>query len=157
MKAWPDRPRVEATMLNPALFAALIAVAARDYEAHAGEAMMWPIGFLLPPLVLHRPTRDALPASTRTHFSTWVRREPLIRAGFPARAADLTALTREGLRAGLRAGVLTIDDGRLTGTLTTPTAGGELGEILKAAALVGRWLAKLDQPSTAFALLGVRP
>lgn len=144
-------------MLNPALFATLIAVAARDYEANAGEAMIWPLGFLLPPLVLHRPTRDSLPTSTRTHFSTWVRREPLIRAGFPARAADLTALTREGLRVGLRAGVLTIDGGRLAGRLTTGTADGELAEILKVAALVGRWLAKLDQPSTAFALLGVRP
>lgn len=157
MKPWADRPRVEATMLNPALFATLIAVAARDYEANAGEAMIWPLGFLLPPLVLHRPTRDSLPTSTRTHFSTWVRREPLIRAGFPARAADLTALTREGLRVGLRAGVLTIDGGRLAGRLTTGTADGELAEILKVAALVGRWLAKLDQPSTAFALLGVRP
>ena len=157
MKAWPDRPRVEATMLNPALFAALISVAAHDYQANADEAMIWPLGFLLPPLVLHRPTRDTLPTSTRTHFSTWVRREPLIRAGFPARAAALTALTREGLRAGLRAGVLAIDGGRLSGTLTARPAEGELGEMMKAAALVGRWLAKLDQPSTAFALLGVRP
>jgi hypothetical protein len=157
MKAWPDRPRVEATMLNPALFAALISVAARDYEANAGKAMIWPLGFLFPPLVLHRPTREALPSSTRTHFSTWVRREPLIRAGFPRRAADLTVLTREGVRTGLRTGVLTMDEGRLAGTLTFRQADGELGEILKAAALVGRWLAKLDQPSTAFALLGVRP
>jgi hypothetical protein len=69
----------------------------------------------------------------------------------------MTPLTREGLRLGLRCEVLTIEEGRLRGTIAVPKLGGELRNLMKAAALLGRWLTKLEEPSTAFALLGVRP
>lgn len=156
MTAWTERPRVEATLLNPALLAVLLAAAAKDYETQEA-GMPWPLAFLVPPLVLHRPTRDALPRNTRTHLSTWIRREPLLRAGFPARAAAMVPLTREGLRFGLRAGVLARDGASLTGRLDTEARAGELRQLISRAALVGRWLAKTDQPSTVFALLGVAP
>lgn len=163
MIPWIERPRLEATLLNPALFAAVLSVAAHEYEARGdvvrGDGpMIWPLGFLVPPLVLHRPTREALPATIATHLPTWIRRQPLIRAAFPERARQLSPLTREGLRTGVRHGVLVLDDGRLRGTLPVPTdATGDLRDVLKSASLVGRWLTKLDQPSSAFALLGVRP
>ena len=157
MRAWTDRPQVEAAMLNPALFAAILSVGARGFEGRAGEPPVWLSGFLIPPLTLHRPTREALPKTVATHLASWVTREPLVRAGFPQLAKQLTPLTMEGLRVGLRAGILTFEDGRLRGTLGTPSAEGDLRDILRAADLVGRWLTKLDQPSSAFALLGVRP
>ena len=156
MTAWAERPRVEATLLNPALLAVLLAAAARDYETQATR-MPWPLAFLIPPLVLHRPTREALPRDTRTHLSTWIRRQPLLRAGFPDRAAAMVPLTREGIRFGLRAGVLARDGASLTGHLDTEPPEGELRQLVRRAALVGRWLAKTDQPSTIFALLGVAP
>ena len=91
MKRWADRSRVEASLLNPALIALLMAEAAKEYERQAGP-MTWPLTFLVPPLVLHRPTRDALPRDTRTHLSTWIARQPVIRAGFPDRAAAMAPL-----------------------------------------------------------------
>jgi ABC-three component (ABC-3C) system Middle Component 3 len=156
MSQWTERPRLEATMLNPALLAVLLAAAAQDYEK-AKERMPWPLGFLVLPLVLHRPTRSALPRNTRTHLSTWIGRNPLLRAGFPARAATMVPLTRGGIRFGLRAGVLDIDGQTLGGDVTSDRAAGELGQLMRTAALTGRWLATVDQPSTAFALLGVAP
>lgn len=156
MTAWTERPRVEATLLNPALLAVLLAAAARDYQTEAAR-MPWPLAFLIPPLVLHRPTRDALPRDTRTHLSTWIRRKPLLRAGFPDRAAAMVPLTREGIRLGLRAGVLAREGSDLIGHLDAEPPSGELRQLVRRAALVGRWLAKTDQPSTVFALLGVAP
>jgi hypothetical protein len=156
MSAWTERPRVEATLLNPALIAVLLAAAARDYDSPSAR-MPWPLAFLVPPLVLHRPTRDALPRDTRTHLSTWIRRQPLLRAGFPARAAAMVPLTREGLRFGLRAGVLARDGASLIGHLDAEAPAGELRQLVQRAGLVGRWMAKTDQPSTVFALLGVAP
>jgi hypothetical protein len=153
--AWTARPRIEATLLNPALLAVLLAGAARDYDEEAG--MPWPLAFLVIPVVLHRPTRNALPRDTRTHLSTWLRREPLLRAGFPERAAAMVPRTREGLRFGLRAGILTVDGANVVGNLTDEPALGELRQLVRAARLLGRWLAKSDQPSTPFALLGVAP
>lgn len=156
MTAWAERPRVEATLLNPALLAVLLAAAARDYETPETR-MPWPLAFLTLPLVLHRPTRAVLPRSTRTHLSTWIRAQPILRAGFPARATAMVPLTREGIRFGLRAGVLTRDGATLIGHLDAEPEAGELRQLIRSAALVGRWLAKTDQPSTAFALFGVAP
>lgn len=156
MTSWTERPRAEATLLNPALVAVLLAEAARNYDSENG-GMPWPLLFLIPPLVLHRPTRDALPRDTRTHFSAWVRRYPLLRAGFPGRAAAMVPITREGIRLGMRSGVLSAENGNLRGHIESEPPPGELKGLMKRAALVGRWLSKTDQPSTVFALLGVAP
>jgi len=156
MKRWAERSRIEATLLNPALIALLISEAAREYEREAGP-MSWPLTFLVPPLVLHRPTRDALPRDTRTHLSTWISREPLLRAGFPERAAAMTPLAREALRFGLRHGLLEVLEGNVRGLPSRTPPRGELRLLVSKAGLVGRWLAKTDQPSTVFALLGVGP
>jgi hypothetical protein len=157
MNAWTDRPQVAAALLNPALIATLESVAAHEYDRAGTQAMSWPLAFLVAPLVLHRPTRQALPRDTRTHLATWVSRNSLLRAGFPARARSLTPVVREGLRFGLRHGVLSAESGFIRGSLRPDTAEGQLGELLRAAGLVGRWLAKTNQPSTAFALLGIAP
>jgi len=157
MSAWTDRPQVAATLLNPALIATLESVAAHEYERTARQAMSWPLAFLVVPLVLHRPTRQALPRDTRTHLVTWVSRNPLLRAGFPARAKSLAPIVREGLRFGLRHGVLSAENGLIRGSLRPDTSQGQLAELLRTAGLVGRWLAKTTEPSTAFALLGIGP
>jgi hypothetical protein len=157
MKRWTERPKIEATLLNPALFASLLSVAARGYESRSEIQLTWPLAFLVPPLVLHGPTRDALPNRISTHLPTWVAREPVIRAGFPGRAQRLAPLTREGLRLGIRTGVLQLEGGHLRGTIAVPEDEGDLHEVLKSAHFVGRWLTKLHQQSSAFALLGVRP
>lgn len=156
MTAWLERPRVEATLLNPALVAVLLAAAARDYGSSEG-GMPWPLAFLISPLVLHRPTRDALPRNTRTHLSTWIRRHPVLRAGFPHRAVAMVPISREGIRLGMHAGVLRREGGSLVGRLDREAEAGELQQLIRRAALVGRWLAKTDQPSTVFALFGVAP
>jgi hypothetical protein len=156
MKRWTERSRVEATLLNPALIALLISEAAQEYERQA-EPMSWPLAFLIPPLVLHRPTRDALPRDTRTHLSTWISRQPVLRAGFPDRAAAMVPLARESLRFGLRNGVLEASGGKVRGLTIRTAPPGDLRILVGKAGLVGRWLARTDQPSTVFALFGVRP
>jgi hypothetical protein len=154
--AWQNRPQVSAAYLNPALVAAVLAAAAAGYRAERQRAMVWPLAFVVAPLVLHRSTRQALPRSTATHLASWVSRNAVLRAGLPVRARALVSTVREGLRFGLRYGVLTIESGRLDGTVQRGRDP-ELRQLLRSAQLVGRWLAKVDQPATAFAILGVEP
>lgn len=149
-------------MLNPALLAAVTAAAASEYERAGGEPMPWPLAYLVAPLVLHRGTRDALPKTTRTHLGNWVSQNPVIHAGIPARAQSLAEPVREGLRFGLTHGILQVDArGRLTGDLASPAkkaaVPGEVDQIIAKSGLVGKWFAKIDQPATAFAVLGVAP
>lgn len=157
MSDWLLRPRVEASLLNPALIGLSIAHAATGYRRDAQATMPWPMVFLIPPIVLHRPTRDELPANTRTHFATWVTHHPQLVAGFPRRALVMAEPTREGVRLALRTRQLTIVDARVASSQLAHPPAGELRQLLRTATLVGRWFARLDQPSTAFALLGVAP
>ena len=162
MTAWRFRSRAQAAMLNPALLAVVTAAAASEYQRAGREPMPWPLAYLVAPLVLHRGTREALPRTTRTHLGNWVSQNPVIHAGLPARAQSLAEPVREGLRFGIAHGVLQVDEqGRLTGELATPeakvAAPREVDQIIARAGLVGKWFAKIDQPATAFAVLGVAP
>jgi hypothetical protein len=156
--SWTERPQASAAFLNPALIAAVTATAASDYErAASGRLMPWPMAFVVAPLILHRPTRRALPTSTRTHLPNWVAEHPALVAGLTVRSTSLAPAIREGLRFGLRHQMLTIEQGCLKGRISKSRPQGELSDIIKAASLIGRWTAKSDNPSTVFALLGVRP
>lgn len=159
MASWQQRSGAAAVFLNPALLAAVQAASAAAYERESGgELMVWPLVTLAPPLVLHGPTRRALPAAVSTHLSSWVARNPVLVAGLPQRVASLAPAVQEGLRFGLRHGLLELQEGRVRGTLRgAPRLEGELGELVRKAQLVGRWTARTEQPSTVFALLGVRP
>lgn len=160
MTTWRSRSRAQAAMLNPALLAAITAAAASEYERADGEPMPWPLAFLVAPLVLHRGTREALPRTTATHLANWVSQNPVTHAGIPFRAQSLADAVREGLRFGLAHGVLHVDgSGGLTGALTTgpPRPTGEVDQMIAKAGFVGKWLTKIDQPATAFAVLGVAP
>ncbi|GHC34466.1 three component ABC system middle component [Streptomyces rochei] len=161
MTAWSDRSPISAVMLNPALMAAVLASAAQGHEKETGQPMPWVLGFVAAPMVLHQPTRNALPASTRTHLGAWIGKNPVLRAGFPARAQTLAEPVKEGTRFGLAHHTLTLEpDGCLRATYRRPRGfktPEELDQMLRKANLVGRWLAKSDSPATVFAVLGVTP
>lgn len=148
-------------MLNPALFAALTASATERYEAADQAAMPASLAFLVAPLVLHRATREALPTRINSHWARWTSSNPILVAGFPARAAELAGPVRDGLRFGLRHNTLVLTgSGGLTGGLPRDarvSGEGDVAEIVRRAGFVGRWLTRLDRPATAFALLGVTP
>ena len=157
MIAWSERSRLVAHFLNPALIAGVIVVCASDYQRARSEPMPWVLSFLVAPLVLHGPSRRALPRDTRTHLSTWVSRNQLAVVGFPDRARELVPDVRAGIRYGIRCGSLTLSDQRLYAEQVAAPGAGPLGELLRAGAFAGRWLAKIDKPATAYALFGVSP
>ncbi|WP_328974113.1 three component ABC system middle component [Streptomyces canus] len=157
MPSRAQQPQAFAAFLNPAMVGAVQAVMAQEYELKRGRAMVWPLAMVLPVLVLHRSTREALPSSIRTHLPTWAGRNPALLAGFGARVDSTLPVLREGLRFALRHGLIRLETGALHAVpFSTRRAEGELQELLKAARLVGKWTATIDQPSTLLALLGVR-
>lgn len=125
--------------------------------------MPWVYAFIIAPLVLHRGTRESLPKNIRANLNTWVAEHPVEHAGFARRAVSLRDAVQEGIRFGLRGGLLTIDqDGRLTALLAsgkghTLAKDSEVQQIVARAGFVGRWLTKIDQPATVFVVLGVAP
>lgn len=149
-------------MLNPALIAALTAAAIEGHERESKQALPGAMPFLITPLVLHRDTRNALPTRISTHWARWVSGHALLQAGFALRAISLVEPVRDGLRFGLNQGSLQLtEDGAFIGGLAARArlseTTGDVADIIRSAAFVGRWLTRLDRPATAFALLGVAP
>lgn len=163
MTAWSERSRTQAVMLNPALLATITANAAFQFREQSEQAMPWPYAFLVAPFVLHRGTREALPRNTRTNLIAWVSDHPVEHAGFARRAVSLRDSVQEGIRFGLRHRVLEVtSDGSLIGSLATGRGhslqkDSEVQRIVARAGFVGKWLTKVEQPATAFVVLGVAP
>ncbi|WP_445263216.1 three component ABC system middle component [Pseudokineococcus sp. 5B2Z-1] len=154
---WSPNTSLSADLLNPSLLAVLLGETATGYAA-GRDPMAWPLAFAAAPLVLHGPTRRALPKRSSQHLAAWARAHPDLLIGLPDRARSLAPPVRAGLRTALRTGLVTVDDGRLApGPARLRRGDGALRELQLAAALVGRWLARSEQPSTVFALLGLRP
>jgi hypothetical protein len=149
-------------MFNPALIAVIIAAAANQYESASTFAMPWPMSYLVPAMVLHEPTRQVLPRTSRTSLPKWVGDQVVLMAGFPARAGHLAPNVREGLRFGLREQMfdLTLRETALqcskppkTGR-NTPS---DLAAIVRGAGMLGRIFAHTGDAATVFAALRVRP
>jgi hypothetical protein len=161
LPAWPDRSPVPAAMFNPALVATVIATAAHHHELTSGLAMQWTASFLVCPMVLHGPTRNALPPQGRSKLAKWVAEHETLMAGFAPRASRMVPSVLEGLRFGLREGAMATGPG---GTLTADRAPsvnaktpGDLAAIVRGSALLGRVFANTGDAGAIFLTLRVRP
>ena len=148
-------------MLNPALLAVVTGHAAAEYRKASDTDMPWILSFVVAPMVLHRGTREALPASRRTYLATWLSRHPTLHAGLPQRARGLVEPVRRGIRFGLEHDIIRLDGDRLRSNLPKRPRGfhapDELKEIVQKAGFVGRWFAGIDSAATVLAVLGVAP
>lgn len=88
-------------LFNPAFCAALIARAAQGHRQDRKAPLPLVYAYLVAPLSLHPPTRDALPR-VNARLSIWANEHPLLRAEWRRRAPQLTSTTRAALRFGLR-------------------------------------------------------
>ena len=149
-------------LFNPAFTSLLIhsAIVSHDRESAAG--MAWPVSFLVLPLVMHESTRLAFPRTVRKTFVAWIHENPDVRSAFAPRAQALTGVTRQALRNLLRQSLIEVSgarfraSGRRVRSATQPVHGQEVVQCVRAATLVGRWMATVE-PVTAMGLLGVRP
>ncbi len=160
MRAWVERSVEQAALFNPAFITLVLASASRGARDDGG--LPWPLAFVVGPLALHRPTREALPGTTATSLPVWLERNPHARVGLPQRASDLAHLTREALRLGLAAGALELASDRLrAGAPRRRTKAvrrsPEVDECFKRAEFLGRWFAGSGDVATIFGHLGLRP
>lgn len=162
LPAWQERSAVPAAMFNPSLIALVLAAAANQHESASGFPMPWPLSFLVPPMVLHEPTREALPRTSKTSLPKWAADNIVLTTGFPARARHLVPYVREGVRFGLREQMLSM---ALQGTAlqcaklprTTAKSPGDLAVIVRGAGMLGRIFARTGDAATVFAALRVQP
>lgn len=159
MRPWSQRPLEEVGLLNPAFLAVLVNEAATGHHDEGGTALPFPLAFLAVPVVIHEPTRAALPYTVRTSVDTWLQRQPAARVTIPPLAAELVPWIREAIRFGMRRGALGVEHGGVTltslGRRPPRSSTQDLDLCRDRARHVGRWFARAGDPHTTLALWGL--
>lgn len=158
LKTWRSRAAEEAFLLNPAFCGRLLWLTLSEAgdDGLPFELMFFPL-----PLVLHKPTRERLPAAIRTSIGGWVTQNESVKIGFAERCQSLAPVTREALLFLAGARTIAFENsrvraaGKLRATLKTDSV--EVRECCLKARFVGRWFAHAGTTATIFTLFGVRP
>jgi hypothetical protein len=163
MQSWSKRPTEIAHLLNPAFCALVLSQAVRGYTEDAEVGMPFPFVFLVLPIVLHKPTRDTLPASVLTKMHPWLEQHQQAQVGFADRCATIVDFARESLLYALSRNLLKFAGGaRLESSgarIRRPAwpEDSETVECLEKARFVGRWFARAGQTTAVYTMWGVRP
>lgn len=162
MIPWNKRPPEVAILLNPAFCSLIIRAFCSGFKAVADSAPSIVLTPLVLPLVLHSPTRSAMPATTRTKFTVWVMENDAVRVNVGARIERLMPYTQEAMVFGIHHGVINIEH-----DLITPVAlpnkkfsfpkGTDAADCINASERLGKLLAGVDSAKTIYSLLGIRP
>ena len=120
--------------------------------------------FLVLPLTLHTPTREALPGRANTAFAGWVANHAELLVELPDRTRRLRPVSREALLFGVRQQVLALEGGgvlpgarlvRRRGHLAVSTD--EIATVIRAAGLLGRWFGAQSTETSILQGMGVAP
>lgn len=157
-------PTEELSLFNPAFVAVLEHAVIVGYASrNKNRAIPLALLYLAIPLVLHGPTRRALPTTVASQMAVWTQSHPEFLAGLPDRVRALRTYVNNGILLGLSHGVLLRSDlGQLTtGALKRRPRGfritREVEECISKANFVGRWLGTQSDDLTALAFWGLRP
>lgn len=156
------RPFEEEALFNPAFLALIVNRATKEHEQRGNLGMPVVLAYVVPPLALHRATREGLPGVVTAQMGEWIRANPLLIANLADRARALRSLVSSGICLGLRHEVLISDGNRLTaGQLRRRSRGfpesDDAADCLATAGFLGRWFAEQPDPVTTLALWGLRP
>lgn len=165
MKFWHERPKEEAHLLNPAFCCVTISAFVRGYTSVKSEGVPFPLIFMALPIVLHKPTRELLPPSTRTSMAAWLLENPSARVLFYERVLSLKPHTKEALLFGLFHNWIVTRSGGLFQTTKTEAdinkairkLTNEARECVMRARFLGKWFASAGAAQTVMSFWGVRP
>lgn len=159
-----ERPVEEARILNPAFCSELVGRTVAEYHRRRQSALGLVTAFLVLPLTLHAPMREALPRRADTAFASWVADHADLLVELPDRTRWLRPVTREALLFGVRHQLLVFDDVGLLpgGSPVRPNSQpavrtDEVSSVRRAAGLLGRWFAAQGTESSILRGLGVAP
>jgi hypothetical protein len=134
------------------------------YTQNVNEGAPYAFPFVMLPLILHKPTREAFPRSSRTTFSAWITNADtsIAKIGFAERAKSMAPYVKEALAFAMQHNSIFVSEsGRLKTSnpipKSFPDATQDVNECVRAALMCGKWFSMVGDFKTAMALLGVKP
>jgi hypothetical protein len=96
-----ERPAELLDLLNPVCCALFLRKAIDGYARESQSGLPYALSMLVLPFVLHKRTREALPARLTTTLAVWTQRNPELLLELPRRLHTLDAYYREAMIWGL--------------------------------------------------------
>ncbi|MBB5045481.1 hypothetical protein HNR60_000210 [Rhodopseudomonas rhenobacensis] len=156
---WNNRQTDFANYFNPAYLGVLVYSVAKGYNVTNG-GMSIALAFPGVAMALHPDIRNALPRSIATRFSKWLRDNPELRADLLSSTLSLVPQVKEAVLTSLRSNWVSVENGRLIAAAKAPPilkSDKTFDDDQKAAAFVGKWLAKAGDDREIYQQIGVRP
>lgn len=165
---WDQRPIELANLINPAFCSILLRDTIDQFALEIDSGLDFSLSFLVLPLVLHKPTRTLLPSQMRSSLPEWIENHRKNLVLFPNHVTQLIPYTQESIIFGLQHGLIQVGSkesflGKLMTTSVILNDSNEWSrdsepvDCRNKARLIGRWFAQIDNTSTTYRLLGVRP
>lgn len=165
MLPWNVRPKEEANLFNPAFCGALICEFVSDFHKTRKDHPSFVLVFCALPVALYPKLRAALPSSVRTSLYSWIEENMDKLVGYPERARNFVPYAQEAFRFVLDRRAISFVGGsnlkmegrqglfghRFENSTT------EIGEIVVAIRLLGRWFAGAGAASAVLSAWGLRP
>lgn len=151
-------------LLNPAFVATVIGHAANGYFEISEEGLPFTLGFIVPPLVLHKDTRAILPRSTTSKLPDWASKNSAELAFLSNHARELEPIVKSAIIIGVNFSILRFDERarmHASNELNPVKAqeyikkSDEIGEIMKKSEFLGRWLSVSGNEPTILSILGI--
>lgn len=158
-----SRPQELSALLNPAFGALMVNAASVGHIKATEKGLPFLLAFLVFPIVLHKNTRDGMPRNTRTKMHSWIAEHAEIKAGFAKRAVSMSQYTREAIIFGVNHNVLQLGaDGGIYGKRISKNKlswdiKSETSDCVARAEFLGRWLGKMEDIESTYAMWGVQP
>jgi len=162
MKNWDERPFEIRNLFNPAFCAVLLLRAIKSYEEESGKNMPFSLVFLVLPLCLQKDSREIILAGSRSYLLKTISGHPQILIDFAERTKRLIPYTFEGLGFAMQLNTFEVtEDGALhinEGGIRKKLYGSdETQECQKAAQIIGKKFAQIDDRVTIYTTFGVKP
>lgn len=162
MKAWSNRSKEVAYLLNPAFCGRILYTTIRKYNEVSKRSLPFPLVYLILPLILHKYTREQI--SSRTKLLVWIQQNPELLIDFSDRASDLVQITNEAIELLLQTKTVKLTDqagleinSTIRGLNKSKFTDDEIRACLNKSEHVAKWFASSGKVETIFISLGVRP
>ncbi|WP_268788440.1 MULTISPECIES: three component ABC system middle component [unclassified Nocardioides] len=154
------RTTEEFALFNPAFLGYMINRAAYGWEKTQRRGMPVALAYLVLPVVLHGPTRRALPSTTRTNLLVWMQDHPSLVGAFPSHAVSLKPRVSDAISLACSTGLVVAQGGLLIRGSARRMPQGVSEEVRECFARVewlARWFAQTSPAMSLFTYWGVKP
>ena len=160
---WTERNTIVANLFNPAFCGEIIRIAIKEYNKHSKTEFPYAFAFLILPIVLHNDTRNRMPRSVKTYFFVWVEKNDDLFFDFAKRTKSMVKYTKEAIMFLLVHKKLEInEDAKIIANgsglkIMKKDDYEEYNNILKKAAMLGKWLSTTSDVKSIYSFLRITP